>query len=127
METSRGVFSTRLSTARSESGEGRSGGAANPRRWPPQLSALRRQGGHPQAGVRKAGTPRMAVIRHDPGTGARILPLMWRDRSKAQKSRFYAGFGARATLHDAEYYRRRDRLAFLDREVAALQRLESCE
>jgi hypothetical protein len=48
---------------------------------------------HLQAGVNTAGTSRMAVIRHDPGTCARILPLMWRDSSKTTKMALYSGPG----------------------------------
>jgi hypothetical protein len=57
---------------------------------------------HLQAGVNTAGTSRMAVIRHDPGTCARILPLMWRDSSKTSKTALYAGPAGGCALRDAK-------------------------
>lgn len=56
-----------------------------------------------------------------------ILPLMWRDSSKTSQTGPFFRPGRWSGARDAKYYRRRDRLVFLEREVAALQRLESCE
>ena len=56
-----------------------------------------------------------------------ILPLMWRDSSRTSKTGPFSGPGRWSRARDAKYYRRRDRLVFLDREVAALHRFESRE